>query len=471
MSRPINIRYDNTLPDIEVVQPLYPTSAEADGIDTEAADTRVNGVICPVVKFNNKTLIWKSIVSLSIASVGPLPTLSLVFYDDDNASTLLDTPGPDNTVVVVVTPPFEGIYKKIKLRFYIKDIHTDIYTKKVSCEGVYYCDGLNDCSLMAYGKESTSTFLESECKKLKLGYCTNIDDTEDERYIYSDNRPWVDLVSRTVKEGGKSDRVLSWWIDMWNNVNLVDIYDRYLGQKDDNLTVFNTLNHFTTDASIEDKPVEIPAVITNNMYSKTSPLYCSKFDLINSNSKNRKKGTDRVITTYDAERDLSTDILLQDGSGVKENIFKTYSYNGEYIGEDTGSWLEAPEYQSLIEQKMCNFAIKVQLPKPCFGLMRGGRVNVEWYDESNTTSVIYDANRGMETNIPLSDDGVTDNTDMSEPGTQRLNMKISGQYYIVSSEITYHSRDHQSALNQTLVLSRPVQTYNYSDGMYPEADA
>lgn len=460
MSRPINIKFDNNLPDIEVLKPMYPTSESTGGTGMENSEIMINGVIAPVVKFNNKTIHWKSIISMKISSSGPLPLLDLVFYDDDNVSTMLDTPGPDNTVVVVITPPFDGIYKKIKLRFYIKDIHTDVYARKISCEGEYYTDGLNDCVLEALGQMTTCGFFEEVCKRLGLGYCTNVEDVEDSRFIYINNQSYLDAMKRICREGGKEDCVLDWWVDMWNNVNLVDVYDKFLGQADDELTVFGVKNYNMVNSADDVIPIEIPATITNDFGLKAMPLYVQKFDMVNSNSKNRKSGTDRVITTYDIERDLSRDLLVQDGSGVKESVFKKYRYDGEYIGE-TGHWLEAPEYQSLLQQKISNFCIRVELPMPCFGLMRGGRVNVEWYDESNTSEMVYKQNVGMESNIPLPEDDET--RDMSEPGTQRLNRKISGQYYIVSSDITYRNRGNQVALNQVLVLSRPVQTYNYSD--------
>lgn len=460
MSRPINIKFDNNLPDIEVMRPMYPTSEDTGGAGMDNSEVMINGVIAPVVKFNNRTLNWKSIISMKISSSGPLPTLDLVFYDDDNTSTLLDTPGPDNTVVVVITPPFDGIYKKIKLRFYIKDIRTDVFARKISCEGEYCVDGLNDCTLEAFGQMTTPEFFEEVSKRLKLGYCTNVDGVDDSRFIYINNQSYLDSLKRICREGGKQDCVLDWWVDMWNNVNLVDVYDKFLGQSDDELTVFGVKNYNMVDSSDPVHPIEIPATITNNLKMKALPLYTDKFDLINSNAKNKRGGTDRVVTTYDIERDLSRDLLVQDGSGVKESVFKKYRYDGEYYGE-AGSWLEAPEYASMLQQKISNFLIRVELPMPCFGLMRGGRVNVEWYDESNVSELVYKQNVGMESNIPLPEDDETQ--DMTDPGTQRLNRKISGQYYIVSSDITYRNKGNQVALNQSLVLSRPVQTYNYSD--------
>lgn len=460
MSRPINIKFDNTLQDIEVTRPMYPTSESTDGAGMENSEIMINGVIAPVVKFNNQTINWKSVISMKISSSGPLPVLDLTFYDDDNTAALLDTPGPDNTVVIVITPPFDGIYKKIKLRFYIKDIRIDIYSRKVTCSGDYYVDGLNDCALEAFGQMTTPEFFEEISKRLKLGYCTNVENVEDNRFIYINNQSYLDSLKRVCHEGGKQDCVLDWWIDMWNNVNLVDIYDKFLGQTDDNLTVFGVKNYDMVDSSSKVYPIEMPATITNDFRLKAMPLYVSKFDLVNDNAKNRRSGTDRAVTTYDIERDLTRDLLVQDGSGVKANIFKKYKYDGEYYGE-SGTWLEAPEYASMMQQKMNNFAIRVELPMPCFGLMRGGRVNVEWYDESNITDAVYKQNIGMESNIPLPEDDETQ--DMTDPGTQRLNRKISGQYYIVSSDITYRNKGNQVALNQTLVLSRPVQTYNYSD--------
>ena len=117
-------------------------------------------------------------------------------------------------------------------------------------------------------------------------------------------------------------------------------------------------------------------------------------------------------------------------------------------------------------QKLENGMIRVCLQQPCLGLMRGHRVNVKWYDQSSTAGYIYDANKGMTTNIPMEDDSVKPG-DPDSIGSQRLNMKISGQYYIVSTWIDYSrtgsAAGPRSNMKQWLTLARNMESYNYSD--------
>ena len=95
--------------------------------------------------------------------------------------------------------------------------------------------------------------------------------------------------------------------------------------------------------------------------------------------------------------------------------------------------------------------------------MRGSRVNVKWYDQSNTTTHIYEANKGIETNIPMEDDSIHEDSMID----QTLNMKISGQYYIVSTWIEYNRKGNEagpvSTMKHWLTLSRNMGSYNYSD--------
>lgn len=472
MSKPVVIKFDNSLPDIEVQKPLLPTSVEEGGnTNNEISEAKITGTFTPLLKINNHVIPWAEIVSLSLTCIDFLPKLSFTVIDTDNKMTMLDTPGPDNIVILEVLPRFEKIYKKIKLRFYIDSVSTNIAEHTYSATCIYYCDKLNDSNIESFGKISTYKFYEQIAQRLKLGLCSNLEDSGDERYIYMSNDTFRNSLEDERDLGGNANCILDSWIDWWNNINIVDLYDLYNGEPDQNLTVWtNGSGVIEVQGGVEeDEPVQVPATITNNFKLSSHPLYTMTFDMNNSNKGNVREGTDRAIDVYDVVGNINRSTLLQDGSGVKENIYTKYYYCGEYNSKDNnGSYLIQPDIVDLYKQKIKNNTITVTLKQPCLGLMRGGKVNVEWYDGSNYNKQFYEKAGDMKSNIDINaenDEELTD--DMSQPGSMFLNKKISGQYFIVGTSIDYDRMMVEAGpavtFNHTLILSRKVESFNYTD--------
>ena len=100
--------------------------------------------------------------------------------------------------------------------------------------------------------------------------------------------------------------------------------------------------------------------------------------------------------------------------------------------------------------------------------MRGGKVNLEWYDSSIFNEELYKEGKDIETNIDIEPDSTTSGN-LLDQSSIVLNKKISGQYYIVGTSISYKreavedGRGSRSILNQTFTLSKSVDTFNYSD--------
>jgi hypothetical protein len=60
-----------------------------------------------------------------------------------------------------------------------------------------------------------------------LGLASNLSNTEDKRYIYCNNINYVDSIDREIKFGGSESVILDSWVDYWNYINIVDIFERY----------------------------------------------------------------------------------------------------------------------------------------------------------------------------------------------------------------------------------------------------
>ena len=473
MSKPIVVKFDNTLPDIEVEKFLYPTSVEEGGnSNNEMSEIKITGTLTPLLKINNRVMPWSEIISLTLSCTSFLPTLSFTVVDSENKMTLLDTPGPDNIVMLEILPKFENIYKKIKLRFYITSISSDIANHTLSANCIYYCDKLNDCNIESFGKITTYKFYEEVAQRLKLGLCSNLEDSGDDRYIYMSNDTFLEKLEDEVQVGGNPECILDSWIDWWNNINIVDLHDLYSGDLDPNLTVWvSGMGVNTAQPGFEEEPYEVAATLTNNFKLSSHPLYTMTFDMNNKNRGNVQDGTDRAVDTFDILKEINKTTLLQDGSGVKENIYTKYYYRGEFNSNDNdGSYLVQPEVIDIYKQKIGNNTISVTIKQPCLGLMRGGKVNLEWYDNSKTNEKLYKEADDMESNIDIDADYDDSNIeDFSREGTMVLNRKISGQYLIVGTYIDYDRLENEGGpvvtFKQTFILSRKLESFNYTDAI------
>ena len=138
--------------------------------------------------------------------------------------------------------------------------------------------------------------------------------------------------------------------------------------------------------------------------------------------------------------------------------------------DNDGSYLAQPEVIDIYKQKIGNNTISVTIKQPCLGLMRGGKVNLEWYDNSKTNEKLYKEADDMESNIDIDADYDDSNTeDFSREGTMVLNRKISGQYLIVGTYIDYDRLENEGGpvvtFKQTFILSRKLESFNYTDAI------
>ena len=83
--------------------------------------------------------------------------------------------------------------------------------------------------------------------------------------------------------------------------------------------------------------------------------------------------------------------------------------------------------------KINSQCIEVITKTPVLGLIKGGHVNVWWYDIGNQTAKNIDSS-GIESNIPIPDDP-EGSRDGDVPVV--INKTISGQYFIVDIEFNY----------------------------------
>ena len=447
----ITVKYDPTLEIEEIEEPMYATSKDECEEDrpAEVQQTKMTGILSPLIKVNNILILWDKVSRFELSSTKFLPELSFTFKDDLGFTKSLDQPGNDNLVLVQILPPFDNAYKKINLRFFIDDVR--ISGENVTIIARYNVPGLYQDKIESLGKMSTYDFLDKVAKDCELGLASNLDGTDDARYIYLRNSNYLKTVANQIRISGKEDCVLDTWIDFHNYIILCDMIERYNAIESE-IKIWTAPTSYVdinNDAQ-EIEAKEEDAILSNAIGVRNTQLYITDYTVKNAAGKNMKTGTDKVVQSYYIDKFEPSSVLIQDGDVKKDTFVKTI-YAGEIFGDY--DYFTSELCRTAFLQKINTNTIEVALNTPLLGLERGGKVNVEWY-ESNAIATVIKNEHDIETNVPdTEDDGTNENPEM-----MTINKQVSGQYFIIGTRIKFSG--FEEGWKYILTLTRPTDQVN-----------
>lgn len=445
----ITVKYDPTLKIEEIVEPMYATSEDecAEDRPAEVQQTKITGILSPLIKVNRILILWDKVTKFELSSKGFLPTLSFTFKDDLGFTKSLDQPGNDNLVLLQILPPFEDAYKKINLRFFINDVR--IKGDIISITASYNVPALVQDKLQSFGKITTYDYLDKIAKECELGLASNLDGTEDERYIYLRNTNFVKSIETEIKRSGNENCILDTWIDLHNYVVLCDMLERYNAiESEIKVWTAPTVIPDTENTGEPVQPKEEDAILSNAIAMRTTQLFINDYTVKNNAGSNLRFGTDKVLQSYYIDKSEASSVLIQDGDVKKDTFIKTI-YKGELFGEY--DYFTSEFCRSAFLQKINSNTIEVSLSTPLLGLERGGKVNVQWYEVNEIATVIKNENP-IETNIPDTEGEQTGKDEMT------LNKQVSGQYFIIGTTIKFLGWDQ--GWKYILTLTRPTDQVN-----------
>lgn len=440
----IQIEFDNTLKQSEIIVPLISSSMDEEGSlygknETDIEETSVFGIMVPLIAINSTVIDFDSVISFNLSSEGILPELNMIVEDRYELINNIDKPGVDNEVRVQILPKFDNAYKKIDLTFYVTNIKVNGSVIKLMC--TYKSSKLMSSKFESLGMIDTYSLFKYVALNSNLGFATNISEGSDLRYAYCDNKSWLELMKDEIHYSGKDKQILDWWIDFWNNINLADIYERYNAiDKDEDMLIW--ISGQTKDVTIGTKiePIQIPATIHNHPGNANTEMYYKDYTVVSNPGSNITRGSDKVYSIYIENNDEYLDYLIQDGD-VKEDIYLKYEYLGESYGDY--NYLLQKQIRLGFLQKIGTECIKVSMTTPVLGLMRGQRVNVVRYTNDdmleNKMTALEDAgvlNRNVESNIPLKQYELEESS-----GKFTVDKTASAQYYINGVSINYTNNE------------------------------
>lgn len=469
----IKLIRDHNLKLSPIVVPLStPKTNEASGQETSAlrtlSQTAIYGILAPLIKINDIVVNNMDIVYFELDNQSNIPSLYFIVQDPNNLLRGLQTPSTDNEVRIQILPKFENAYKKIDMVFYISRCANVENGIEFFC--TYKVLDLYQNHIKSFGELTTYELFDKLSIECQLGFASNIESTNDKRYLYCASETYESFMGEVISYSGdgqmgiKSQVLYDYWIDYWNNINLVDVYERFLSVDPiEDLMIWvsplQSSEHDNTKYSTDDELyMEVPAIISNHPTTTSEDLSINSYNIVNSSTA-ISSGTDRIYSTYNMQDSEALDYLLSDGDQRKDIAVK-YHYLGEYNREY--NYLLSNACRGMKKDKMWNEIIEVVLYAPTLAITKGSKVNLHWYDTNNDLQNIKESvvDEDIQTNIIIPQSNIQSNTD-SGPKYD-INKQISGQYYVLSNKIAFYGNNWY----HTLRLTRPRdQKYQYIEGL------
>jgi hypothetical protein len=296
----ILLEFDNTLEFSDIIMPLL-SSSPAEGGDgvrpnVDKLQTSVFGIQVPLISINSTVIDFDSVNYFSLSCEGPVPTLSMMVEDKYQLIQNVDKPRQDNEVRIQILPRFDDAYKKINMTFHIASIN--VVGQYISMTCTYKVPPFISSRIEAMGELDTYTLFKKAATDTGLGFATNIAQGDDIRYVYCCNKSWEDLLIEEIQQSGKDQQMLDWWVDYWNNINLVDIYDRYTTiDKDDDMMIWIAGELKEMDVDNDVKPQQVVATVHDHPGHKNSELYVTDYQIKTNPGTQAANGSDKVLLT------------------------------------------------------------------------------------------------------------------------------------------------------------------------------
>ena len=394
----------------------------------------------PIVRLNNITLTDEQIDQVIIYYNSFFPKIHLSIKDTENVIKICDTPGFDNEINVVITCQINGYYKKLTLLFYITDFN--IYDEYIAYDGVFKMQSLNTHVMKQIGKGKLNTYnmLSEIAKENKLGFAATkkCEEIKDENYRLIRSKTYIDFIQDQLSFSGLDEEsIFDAWIDIFGYIVMVNVY--YVLNENvepQQLTIYtiyggeNTIN----DENMEPQAVQVQRTLTNNLVDTANTnLHFKVFENIIDNKKIYENGS--LNTNWYMSSPCEDNKIEQEQLQIIENSAEGVSFAKEYeFGKTEFLGIEFGETPILIKKKINQRyfekirakRLKVELERYNIGLERGTLVNIIFKEYNSAVIKTFNNNQDEEESIE-----------------GKINLYMSGMYYIDSMEFEYITDEHK----------------------------
>ena len=527
LEHPINwtdpiVWHDPTIDTGVIVKLISKDLDDDNSVDNQQTGHHIDAVYFPLIKVNQRILANDEIIYMRLESLEILPKLHLRVLDKNGEMLKTNSTGLNNHIIVVITAPVNGVYKKIKLQFYITDVKaynededyvvtftsvlkipelTHKYPTSMGYPDKNQFSGCDKCKQSGNAKPNSWEMLHFIANHCKLGFASTkkCKDISDRSYrLFNAYSSLEECLYKEKEFAGtnEDEAIFDWWVDFYCYLVMVNV--PYVLNEDitiKHLGIYGiALPKSTTEGQKNDepKPILVNRTLSNSRNTSTFAanhnLTIREYKIISDNSLYNRGTctTNNIFMPKGAGGQNGLDIFdiqTQEVSVAGQELEK-YTTKQTYLrGIDMsgfGKYQKASVFTKYFQKRRAKKLI-VELENHNLGLQRGTLVNIVITDDNPKIKSIIMNNpdnmfgnvkqRGMDDPVQTHPDikttgSVSDVSPNAEEftqteGVETINWALSGLYYI--DGITFEfDVDKEQRIFQKLILIKKGALMNYS---------
>ena len=425
----------------------------------------------PYVEIGSQSIESNLIISMDLYNDQFLPRLNIKFTD--SSGKFMDILFPtDNAIIKVFIQSDNDDLMPIRMDFKITKFHPNKSKEGDNNDIIFELDGILDvdeiyASFFRSYDMTTYNVLKSVANECKLGFASNIVDTNDKMVWINPSLTFMEFIQEVVRFSFKSQETFLYaYVDFYYNLNYVDI-ETILSEDISEQKAF-VGNKFT---GVGESTKDITDLVLLNHPDKTdSNFYISTFDILNqSTATNLNIGYMYYSSYYDTNGNTLYDLILDSisttgkdgnnivmkgGIGEISEIVK-FSSDNIYQGKvDTDNVHKYFLYANKNNERNLEFLQKVKMnitiTSANFNLYRFQKVLVNLYKINDMAN---DEDESKSEPFSPEQAGVIQDE-------YKLNQRLSGEWLITSINYSYSKT---GTFKQEVVLVKRELSFNQKD--------
>ena len=424
---------------------------------TNVQQTKVFGILVPILSINGIVIDYQDIRYFDMTWLWTKPTCKFKVRDRNNLFSNFNQPGNDNYLRVQLLPHVENTYKKVDLTFLISNVKLN--EGELEGIGTYMLPDFTDSRFESLGYLTTYDLFDKVSLDTGLGFSTNLTGTNDDRYIRCGYESYESVLDKEIQQSEATELcVCDWWLDLWNNIVLCNMWDRLNTEDDEeDMLIWEVENYDAASFSDEPSVHKQVALFTNQPFRQQSDLYVYDYKIEN-NPMDDFTGNAKALSVYQEGKTETIDNYVANGD-VKKNNFLKFEYVGEVYG--SYNYLLAKQCRKLFMDKIRSEVVVIHIPRPQLGVMRGSQVRFVWYDNDFSSEQKQEELESIGV-LRTSDElspmlGWLREWELESPDPDRpmkINMQVSGQYTCIGQYMVYDQQTNR--WDAWLYLVRPA---------------
>lgn len=521
--------HDPTLYKGAIVKHIETDRGKKEASDSPQTSHKIDGVYFPLIKINQRIINNDDIIYMKLYSSGILPQLFLKIRDSNDSITNLNSSGADTEIVIVITPPLNGIYKKIKLPFYIDNVFENIdngerilnysctmkipilkqnYTTSMNYPDKKQWPGCIKCNQTEQEIPNSWEMLHFIANECKLGFastkqCKEIQD-RNWRLFNSYNSLEQALEKEKEFAGTTEDEaIFDWWIDFYGYIVMINV--PWVFNEDIDIKHLGIYGILGPQQTADNQKAPAPVIKLVNRTLTTSKdtttfafshnLLIRRYEIITDNSL-YEEGTCSTFNIFQPKGAggnngcLRFDVQVEEQS-VAGFAVERYTTQRTFMRSVDMSGTNRQQKKNIFKRYFQNKRAKrlvVELETCNLGLQRGTLINVVLTETNpqNKSAIIANMKNINAQNVPgtdqlqvdssaplqgqTSDTAPSNSEHVQDASIEVINQGLSGLYYI--DEITYeYDINEEQKIYQKLYLIKKGVWGNYmSRGGYAQID-